>query len=63
MDGDNQTMLMEDSYVALVLVLAGQIKEEKRRNGVRSTSDFTYEAANLIHQKRGDILQNRQSSR
>jgi len=43
------------SFTALVLVLAKQIKAEKAAKGTSSTSDYTYEAVQLIKDKHREI--------
>lgn len=47
---------LEQILTAQVLLLAAQLKAEKARGGVQSTSDFTAEAIRLIRDKRADIL-------
>ena len=57
MDNTHQTELLENTFAALVLILANQLKEQKKAKGVTSTSDFVSEAIHLINQKKGRILQ------
>lgn len=53
----NYQNLLEDVFTAHVLILANQLKEQKRAKGVTSTSDFTDDAIRLINQKKHRILQ------
>lgn len=48
--------LEELTLTALVLVLAKQIKAEKKAKGLTSTDDFTREAADLIKKRHHDII-------
>jgi hypothetical protein len=57
MSDNYQKGLLEDIFTAHVLILANQIKEQKRAKGVTSTSDFTDDAIRLINQKKPRILQ------
>ena len=52
----DDTQLLKNIFTAQVLILANQIKAEKKAKGTTSTSDFTAEAINLIEQKRAQIL-------
>jgi hypothetical protein len=52
-----QKGLLEDIFTAHILILANQIKEQKRAKGINSTSDFIDEAIRLINQKKPRILQ------
>lgn len=52
-----QKGLLEDIFTAHILILANQIKEQKRAKGVTSTSDFIDDAIRLINQKKPRILQ------
>lgn len=49
--------LLKNILTAQVLVLANQIKAEKKAKGTSSTSDFTDEAIKLIEQKKPKIFQ------
>jgi len=62
MERDYQTRLIEDMFAAHVLILANQLKEQKKAKGVTSTSDFTDDAIRMISQKKHKILQAHQSS-
>lgn len=53
----DDTDLLKNILTAQVLVLANQIKAEKKAKGVTSTSDFTHEALKLIEQKKSKIFQ------
>lgn len=55
----DQIKLLENIFTAQVLILANQIKDQKKADGVTSTSDFTGEAVRLIGQKKLQILQSR----
>lgn len=60
MDTEYQKMV-EDIYTAHVLLLADQIKEQKKTRGVTSTSDFIDDAVKLINQQKQRILRARQA--
>jgi len=62
MERDYQTQLIEDIFAAHVLILANQLKDQKKATGVTSTSDFTDDAIRLINQKKHKILQAHQLS-
>lgn len=53
---DSYRRLLTDLLVAQVLCLAAQLKAEKERNGVNSTSDYIQEAWNKISSKRERVL-------
>lgn len=53
----DDTQLLKNILAAQVLILAKQIKAEKKSNGVTSTSDFTNDAIRLIEQKKVKIYQ------
>lgn len=48
--------LLENIYVAQVLVLAKQIKAEKAAKNMSSSGDYTDDAVRLISEKRAGIL-------
>ncbi len=48
--------LLENIFVAQVLLLAKRIKADKAKNGVTTTSDCIPDALKLIREKRGSIL-------
>jgi hypothetical protein len=54
---DQYKILLEDILVSQVWTLASQLKEEKKRKGVTSTSDFIDEAAHMIRQKKDRVFQ------
>lgn len=60
MDTEYQKMV-EDIYTAHVLLLADQIKGQKKTRGVTSTSDFIDDAVKLINQQKQRILRARQA--
>jgi len=62
MERDYQTRLIEDIFTAHVLILANQLKEQKKAKGVTSTGDFTDDAIRLIDQAKHKILQAHQLS-
>ena len=62
MDQNQQDRLIEDIFTAHVLMLANQLKEQKKTKGVTSTSDFIDDAVRLINQKKSQILRARESS-
>ena len=49
--------LLENILTAEILILGKMLKAEKLAKGVKSTSDYTSEAASLIRQKRSSLLQ------
>ena len=63
MNDSDYIRLVEDIYVSQVLVLAAQIKAQKKSKGVTSTSDFVSDAVRLIDQNRDRILRERSSIR
>lgn len=56
MDARTQNLL-ENLFVAQVLTLAQTIKIQKQAKGQSSTGDYTFEAAQMITQKRSSVLQ------
>ncbi len=57
MSDDKTVELLQDILAAQVLVLAEQIRAQKAAKGTTTTSDLTYEAVQLIKQKKSSILQ------
>ena len=57
MENEYQVRLLENILTAQVLVLAQQLKTEKKARGVSSTSDFIKEAAAEIKKRRDRVLQ------
>lgn len=57
LENEYQTHLLENILTAQVLVLAQQLKAEKKARGVSSTSDFINEAAIEIKKQQGRVLQ------
>ena len=52
----SQSKMLEGIYVALVLMIARQIKLEKAEGGTGTTSDCIDEAIKEIHQKASRVL-------
>lgn len=54
---DQTNALLEEILTSQVLILASQIRAEKKAKGVTSTSDFVYDAVRLIQEKRESVIQ------
>ena len=54
--------LLTDIYVAHVLILAAQIREQKKARGVHGTSDYVREAVQEITQQRQRVLEYRRTA-
>lgn len=59
---DPDRSLLEDIYIAHVLILAKQMKTEKAAKGVTSTSDFIDDAVREISRQKQRVLRVRSSS-
>ena len=62
MDARTQNLL-ENLFVAQVLTLAQTIKIQRQAKGQSSTSDYTFEATQMLAQKRSSVLQLLEQSR
>lgn len=56
---DTETALLKKIYVSNVLMLAAQLKREKKEKGTTSTSDFINDAIKLIEKNSHRILLSR----
>lgn len=52
---EKTTELLEQILVAQTILVASQIKEERAKRGVKSTSDFISDAVKLIRKKQPEI--------
>lgn len=54
----DDVQLLKKIFTAQVLILANQIKAEKKSHGSSSTSDYTDDAIELINLKQTQIFRN-----
>jgi len=53
---EEEKQLLQNIFSAQVLLLAGQLKADKKAKGVTSTSDFVNDAVRLILREKQRIL-------
>lgn len=54
---EKQLQLLQNIYVAQVLLLAEQINQKQKAKGITSTGDYLYEAVKLVRNQKGRILE------